>query len=152
MEMRYQFFENEYLLIQKFTGLFSFEFYKKIIGQMHLAHGNKNVKKVLIDFRELKFGESGNYLPDDFDEKLEKIIRFRKEINKNELRNKEVNLVIWVDKPLPTVIAHLFLDSFSKMRYNYCSTEDKVIEILDLRPEFNLLNNINNLENSFTDG
>jgi hypothetical protein len=150
MEIKYQFFEEEHLLIQKFTGLFSLEGYIKYNSQISKDNPSKTINKVLIDFRDLVFNQNNDVIPDDFNEKLERISEIRKNINQKQHQNKEITLVIWVDKPLPTVIAHLFVNNFSKMNYNYCSTSSKAIEILKIPWQFNYLENIvNRLKNSF---
>jgi hypothetical protein len=59
MEIKYQLFENEGLLIQKYSGIFSIEkyvMYTRFITQ-HFA--SKSVKKILNDFRDLKFSNLG---------------------------------------------------------------------------------------------
>ena len=151
MEIRYQYFEEEKLLIQKFIGLFSLESYKNNSSRIHQNLKMKEIKKVLIDFRDLKINKNKDDFLDDFDDRIEEIVDYRKEINKNELANKAIVLVMWVDKPFPTTIVHLFQENFSKMKYNYCSTEEKVIEILNIKPNFNLSSKVNNLSNSASD-
>jgi hypothetical protein len=150
MEIKYQLFEQEYLLIQKFTGLFSPEYYLRYTGHLAKDLSSKTIKKVLIDFRDLIFSETNDKMPDDFNEKLDRIIEIRRAINQKEHINKDTLLVIWVDKPLPTVIAHLFIDNFTEMNYKYCSTSSKAIEILKLKSNFDDLERIvNNLDHTF---
>ena len=108
MEIRYQYFEEEKLLIQKFIGLFSLESYKNNSSRIHQNLKMKEIKKVLIDFRDLKINKNKDDFLDDFDDRIEEIVDYRKEINKNELANKAILLVMWVDKPFPTTIVHLF--------------------------------------------
>jgi hypothetical protein len=148
MRIRYEFFEREHLLIQEFSGLFSLPFYKKNMGQIYQSLKTKDIKKVLIDFRELIFTDLIDNYPEDFHESLEKVVEYKKQFNKTDNRISEVTLVLWVEKPLPTVIAHIFVSSFAGMDYNYCSTIDKVVDIIGLGPEFNLLEKIENLKNS----
>jgi hypothetical protein len=149
MEIKYQLFEEEYLLVQKFTGIFSIEYYQKFARNIFKKFESKTIKKVLIDFRDLILSELDDDLQDDFDDKINRITEIRKNINKNELKNRDVTLVIWVDKPLPTVIAHLFISNFSEMNYNYCSTTAEAIKILKTSLDFDLANIANNLENTF---
>jgi hypothetical protein len=153
MEIKYQIFENENLIMQKYSGIFSLEFYKIYTGFIIKNFSSNAIEKVLIDFRGLYFENLPDGLPDDYHNKIEKIVEFRKSVNENELRNKNVKLVIWVDKPLPTVIAHLFIQNFPAKNYHYCSTVDNVIKILQLTEDFNNLESrINNLENEFEIG
>ena len=146
MEIKYQIFENENLLIQKYRGIFTIEDYinySRYIAE-HLA--SKSIKKVLIDFQEIIFSD----ITDAFNKNLERIVNIRKHINENELKNKNVTLVIWVDKPIPTAIALLFTANFSSLNYKFCSTAENVIEILTLPENFKNIGSItNNLENTF---
>lgn len=150
MEVRYQLLKKENLLIQKFIGLFSLNDYLKYNKHIVKKFSSIVIKKVLIDFRDLTFIENADKTPGDFTENLDKIVEIRKSINQNEHKNSEVTLVILVDKPLPTVIALLFVNSFTGVDYNYCSTASKVCELLKISfsPD-NLVNILNNLENTF---
>lgn len=149
MEIKYQIFETDNLFIQKFIGQFSVEHYMRFNGYIGKLLSSSSINKVLIDFRDLIFSENNETTPVDFDEKLNKIVKIRKNINQEVHKNKRVNLVIWVDKPLPTVIAHLFVKKFSEMDYKYCSSDLKAIEILNIPTYNNLENTIKNLENTF---
>jgi hypothetical protein len=150
MEIKYQFFEKENLLVQKFIGIFSIDHYISFNRFLMKSHGSKNIKKVLIDFRDMNFHELTEDLPDDFTDHLDKITEVRKNINKNDLKNKDITLVLWVDKPIPTVIAHLFTANFPSLDYNYSSTEENILNILKIpKTPDDLKNIINNLENSF---
>jgi len=150
MEIRYQIFKEDELFIQKFTGLFlpdDYVKYSKHISE-YLASGS--VKKVLIDFRDLLFGETNDVMPPALKENVDKMVAFRKKINNREHTGKKVKIVIWVDKPPPTVIVHLFVNKFSDSDYNYCSTEAKAIEMLDLKIiDKALESKIKHLEHSF---
>lgn len=150
MEIKYQYLEDEYLLIQKFAGLFSLDNYLRFTRHLAKDLSTKTITKVLIDFRDLMFSENNETMPDDIDEKLDKISQIRRDFNQKQIENKEVVLVIWVDKPIPTVIAHLFVNNFAHMDYNYCSTLTTVIEILNL-PSYsdNLESIVENLEDTF---
>jgi hypothetical protein len=144
MEINYQLFESENLFVQKFTGIFSFEKYQTYTRYITERIATKSIKKVLVDFRELFFDEK----PDDFNQNLQRVVEFRKNINETELKNKDISLVFLVNKPMPTVIAHLFSANFSN--YNYCSTEEIAIKTLMLPEHLNNLDSIiNNLENTF---
>jgi hypothetical protein len=144
MEIKYQLFENENLFVQKFSSIFSIEKYQKYTRYITEFISAKPIKKVLIDFRGLVFNNN----PDEFNQNLNRVIEIRKNINDTELKNKDIALVFWVDKPLPTVIAHLFSANFSN--YNYCSTEEIAIKNLMLPEHLHDLDCIiKNLENTF---
>jgi hypothetical protein len=151
MEIKYQVFEAENLFVQKYNGVFSIEKHIGYTRYITQYIASKPIKKVLIDFRDLKIGNFTDEVPDDFSAVLERITELRKNINRKELGNREVLLVFWVDKPLPTVIAHMFTDSFSNQNYFYCSTVESVMNILML-PEhlYPLKKLMENLENTFT--
>ena len=151
MEIRYQLFEKDYLLIQKFIGLFSIEDYLSYNGQVRKELSLSPIKKVLLDFRDLVFfNESDNKVPRDFREKIEKMVEIRRNINQIEHKDERVKLVIWVENPLPTAFALLFTNSFADMDYSYCLTGERATEILEI-PSYNenLENVIKNLENIF---
>lgn len=144
MEVRYQVFENENLFIQKFSGVFSFEEYQAYIRYITEYLATKSIEKVLVDFRELTF----IIMSDEFNQNFQRIVEFRKKINETELKNKDITLVFLVNKPMPTVIAHLFSANFSN--YTYCSTEEIAINTLMLPKHLNNLGSIiENLENTF---
>jgi len=67
MEIRYQIFEKEMLLVQKFIGDFSIEFYMRYNRYIMENPESKAINKVLIDFREIRFDD----IPDDFDDVLD---------------------------------------------------------------------------------
>lgn len=148
MEIKYQLVEN--LFVQKYSGIFSFEKYIAFTRYIVRYFASKSIKKVLIDFREFTFSDKAQEIPEDFNDSLGKVIEFRKHINETELKNKDVILVIWVDKPIPTVIAELFTANFSNKNYHYCSTKENAIEILKLPQHLNDIESIiDNLENTF---
>jgi len=150
MEISYQLFEKENLLIQKYSGAFSMEEYMHYNRLIMSVYPYTAVAKVLNDFRDLEISDPKVKFHDEFNTVLERITTFRKNINSKELKNKEVALVFWVDKPLPTVIAHLFVKGFSDQNYNYCATVKNIITILELPEQFNNLDTIvANLENTF---
>lgn len=150
MEIKYQIFEEENLLFHRFSGEFSFEKYVSYTRNLTELLATKNVTKVLVDLRKLKTNESVVENSDIFIENIEKISNLRRHLNENEFRGRDVILVFWVDEPLPTVVAHLFIQKISKENYSYCSTEKKIISHLKLPKTFNNLNEISeNLENTF---
>jgi hypothetical protein len=148
MEIKYQLFENENLFVQKYTGNFSIEKYIEYTRFITEYIKSKSIRKVLVDFRDLNFLELAGNIPDDYGVILDRVIEIRKDVNKNELADKDISLVIIVDKPIPTVIAHLFVNNFSN--YKYCSTASNVLKILKLPKHLNNLDDIlNNLECKF---
>ena len=68
MEIKYQFFDKDNLLIQKFFGLFSLEDY--LSYNVHIVRdiSSKSINKVLNDFRDLIFTENDDEMPDDLEE------------------------------------------------------------------------------------
>ena len=144
MEIKYQLFENESLFVQKYTGTFSIEKYQSYTRYITEIIAAKPVKHVLIDFRDLIFNE----IPEDFSQNMMRMIELRKRINENELKNKDVRVVFWVGKPIPTVIAQLFSANFSNC--SYCSTEEFVLNTLTLPEHLNDPERIiASLENTF---
>lgn len=149
MEIKFQIFEDEHLLIQKFIGVFSLDYYLRYTQHIGKTLAAGTITKVLIDFRDLKFSESAKVMPPDFEEKLNTMTSIRKKIHDNELKGQKATLVIWVDKPLPTVIAQLFINNFSHMNYNVCSTETKAADILTISTTFSLSTHTSDLANTF---
>ncbi|MBN2523881.1 MAG: hypothetical protein JXB24_11455 [Bacteroidales bacterium] len=145
MEIRYQIFEKENLLVEKFTGDLSVELYLQYAGYIMRHPLRKSISKVLIDFRDILFED---LYKRDFDEVVDKMKEIRENARNNEIQMRDTKVVFWVDKPIPTVIAHIFKNSFPN--YNYYSSEKHVIENLEI-PEHltNLENIVENLENTF---
>ena len=90
----------------------------------------------------------GDY--EDFNETLDKVVKVRERVNENELKNSNVTFVIWVEKPMPTAVAHLFTANFSDKNYHYVLTAEGAIDILKL-PEHlrNLEKIVESIENTF---
>ncbi len=144
MEIKYQLFEKENLLIQKFIGFFSIELYMRYAPTIMRNPAMRSINKVLLDFRDIDFSN----VPADFDEGLGKMTEMRKNIQNKEIKRTDVAIVFWVDKPIPTVIAQIFKENFSN--YNYCSTAESVLEIFKISdPGFDLESIVENLENTF---
>jgi len=144
MEIKYQVFENENLLIQKFIGVFSIELYMRYTPTIMRNPAMRSINKVLIDFRDIDFSN----VPVDFGEGLDRMTEMRKNIQEKEIKRNDVSVVFWVDKPIPTVIAQIFNSNFSN--YHHCSTANNVLENLKIEdPNFNLEILVENLENSF---
>ncbi len=146
MEIKYQIFEDDNLLIQKFIGVFLIERYMKYLGYLMKALHTNMINEVLIDFRDVTFDAT----PEDFEDTVDKIMQHRKYLNENIIKRENVTIIFWVDNPLSTAIANLFQNNFSTMDYRYCSTLDSVNNILKLPEHFkNLEDVINTLENTF---
>jgi hypothetical protein len=147
MEIKYQVFENDNLFIQRYTGIFSMEIYQTYTRFITKYISTKPIEKVLVDFRGLVFNDH----PEKFSSNLNKVVEFRKTINETDLKNKDIFLVFWVDKPMPTVIVDLFSANFPNC--NYCSTEEIIIETLMLPKHLSDLDHITkNLESTFDNG
>ena len=146
MEIRYQIFEKQNLLIQKYVDALCLESYKKFIAHIMKITTSIKIDKVLIDFRDLKYNEFHNRIFEDINDLTE----VRRDIEENQIKRNDILHVFWVDKPLQTVIAHLFSSNFPKLNYKYCSTVDMVISNLDLPEELHDIKKIaDNLENTF---
>ena len=142
----YQVFEKEQLLIQKFSGLFSFEIYSKYTSFLMQNSNLKNVSKVLIDFRELTIG---NKLK-EIKQEIKRIAELRKNIHQKEINRDAIIQLFIVDKPIPTAIAKIFINYFPHMDYRICSTTHSVISHLELElDETELEVMINSLKNEF---
>jgi hypothetical protein len=147
MQIKYQLFKDDCLLIQKFIGVFSLEEYLGFNRYVNKELLVFSIKKVLNDFRELKLIENDSDRLSDFNINLEKVIEVRKNIIRNDPKARDVNLVFLVDDPRPTVMAHSFVNYFSGLNYNYCSSASKAIQLLDLpEPFYKLERIIENLE------
>jgi len=145
MNIKYQVFEVEGLLIQRFAGFFDIQQYIRYSKFVMQNINSDVVHKVLIDFRGLTFDE----LEDNFNEVIEKVASVRKNIAKKSIR-KEIQLVFWVDKPIPTAVLHLFIENMPEMNYQYNSTEETVWSSLKLAEDFRDLDKIvKNLGNAY---
>lgn len=145
MEIKYQLFEAENLLVQKYSGQFSMEEFVAYARFSGMNFASKPIKKVLLDFRDLHMG---NY--EDFNETLDKVVKVRERVNENEFKNREVTFVIWVEKPMPTAVAHLFTANFSDKNYHYALTAESVVDILKLPKHLaNIDKIVENIENTF---
>lgn len=146
MEIKYQFFEKDNLLIQSYSGDFSFEQYMQYMGFFESSFDLRNISKVIIDFRLIRF----TYELENFKERMEQIIAIRKELHEKKIKRTDTIMVFWVDKPIPIAIAKIFKEIFSDLNYNYCSSTNSVHEHLNTSAEiFDLEYISNNLENTF---
>ena len=124
MEIQYQFFKEDNLLVQKYIGDFSIEDHMTYINNLLKNPKCKCIKKVFSDFRKIK--------PDLTLEIIEKLTKFRIET----IRKKYLNVFL-VDNPESTVIAHLYQQkllnyNYCRTTYEYCSTIDYAINLLKL--------------------
>lgn len=146
MEIKFSIFKEEGLVIQKFYGIFSIETYLRYSQFISTIPEANNVQKVLIDFRDIDF----EGLSEDPSQTLDKIIDVRKKINRDVLKRTNIKHIIWVDKPLPTAIIHIFMGNFPDMDYSYCTTLVMVQQSLNLPTHLTNLEEItSNLENRF---
>lgn len=146
MEIKYEIFQKEGLLIQKFYGFFSIDTYRRYSQFISKRPEAASIQKVLLDFREINF----EGLPDDPYHTLDKVIEIRKKINKEILKRSNIKHVIWVNKPIPTAVIQIFMDSFPGMDYSSCTTLAMVLQNLKLHVHLNDLEKItSNLENTF---
>lgn len=74
MQIKYEIFENQGLLMLKFIGKWSFADYKNILDKMIHKPGFKEVYKILSDFREISLEEAYHNIK-DLVEIREKIIK-----------------------------------------------------------------------------
>jgi hypothetical protein len=145
MEIKYQFFKEEQLLIQKFSGVFSLETHMRYHEFQTENEEFSQVSKVLVDFRDIQFDLSLNI----FRQIMNHIINVRKKITKHVAKSNDANIVFWVNKPLTTVIAQQVKRSNPNINYNYCALKENVMRLLDLPPHINLDEITQNLENTY---
>lgn len=147
MEIKYRLIVEESLMIQKFSGIFSIEVYMNYTRRISEKFSTHPVKKVLNDFRDLIITETDGKISDDYQTTVDRITNFRKNIDKEKFKNHEVALVLWVDKPMPTLAAHLFISNFPNKNFHYCSSVDHIMRILELPEKYKNLEAImKNLE------
>lgn len=146
MEIKYEVFADEQLLIQQFIGQFSLRTYIRYNKFIRAQYTDDEIRKVLIDFRRVIFPET----PNGFMSKMNRIIQARQDIADSETNSTGVPRVFWVDQPLPAVIAHIFQIRFGRLNYNYCTTAERVLMNLRLNGEtFPLDDKIDHLANHF---
>lgn len=146
MEIKYQLFTSQKLLIQKFIGVFSFEHYMRYNAHLMNTLDSNCFNKILIDFREIIF-ESSNK---EFKDNLAKVAEIRKKIIDNQTDQVSITHVFWVDKPLPTAVAQLFKSRFPTLNYNTCSTEAHVLANFNFdKKRIDLIEMIDNLRDTF---
>ncbi len=121
MEGNYTILKDLSLLVQKFTGVFTYDEYTEYSKKILSDPDWEFVTKVLTDLR-------GTNL-DEFYKKIDTIVNYRKET----IRKKFLNVFI-VDSPMSTVVALLYKDKFNdeNYKYEYCSTIDHALILFEL--------------------
>ncbi|MFA9391674.1 MAG: hypothetical protein ACERKD_17830 [Prolixibacteraceae bacterium] len=146
MEIKYQVFIDESLLVQRFIGEFSFDVYMQYIQYLKENYSDLQIRKVLIDFRGLTLLP----LPVHFQQKLNQLIEMRQNITRMEVESTSVVRVFWVNEPLPTAIAHIFQKRFYNLNYTYCTSLAGVMNNLGLvKGQFDLERHIVLLDQTF---
>jgi hypothetical protein len=151
MDITYQYFEDEALFIEKYSGIFSIEQHVSYTHFISKHVVKQNIQKVIVDFTDISLEQTPYNAPNDFIENMKNMVDFRKNINKNKLKNKNVKLAMWADKDIPKVIAHIFSLNFQEENYNYCPSVEKVVEALKLPEKFLELKEIvKNLDHKYS--
>ena len=122
MEIKYQYFEDKKLFIQSFFGEFEIKEYMTYTQFVTQKLATAPINTVIIDFRKMDFSQ----IPDDFLEGIDKMTSVRRNMTDKQVRQKNIKHIFWVDSPLPTVVAKLFIQSMPDLQYNYCSTAESV--------------------------
>lgn len=139
MQIQYQIFKKNNLKIHKFSGLFSIDIYNAYMNEIINKTDWKNVKRVITDLRDCSFNINL--------EDIQKLVLFRDKVVKKKYRN-----IFIVNNPTSTAIVHLYQQDLLKKKYDYeyCSTVEHAIELLELE-EFNeeIVFAITNLKNKF---
>lgn len=146
LRIHYQIIDKENLLIQKFSGQFSFEVYSKYT--LHLMNENdlSTITRVLIDFRELTIGTNLSSIK----QQIKKVADFRKTIQQKEIRRNDIKQIFWVENPIPTAIAKIFVNNFPHLNYQICSSLPSVLKQLTLSADdFDLESITAKLKNEF---
>lgn len=150
MNIKYQFFEEHGLLIQKISGKFMFKGYGQYSQFILQQYATKPVKKILLDFRDILFEELETATVDRVEEAVNKMADLRQSFQKDIIKRTDIKHVFWVIKPLPTVIATLFTEHFPGLDYTYCSTTDMVYKELEVASSAKALESmVDNLQNTF---
>ena len=146
MEITYQIFEAEKLLVQKYSGPLDFQKYVRFTQHLSKYFNSIKVNSVIIDFRHVYFdGES-----EQFSANIDRMIALRKKIHEAEPKVRDSRAVFWVDKPMPTAVAQMVTRSYSPTSFTFCSTAREILRITNLPESFADLENIvSNLENTF---
>jgi len=125
MEIHYQFFEDNNLLIHKFIGEFSIIDYEYYMTESTKQFEVNKVEKILTDLRNLE----DSPIPDNIENLINELIRIREKVKLKSVKN-----IFIVEKPVAAAISSLYQNSqLSKgMDYSLCSTLDYAIKYLGL--------------------
>ncbi len=141
MNIKYQIFPAEKLLILKFTGDFNIEFYTQFSKSLTQITQWNEVEKVITDVRDLNL----NY------KNISININIVSDIRRNILKKDYTNVFV-VNTPLITATSHLYQSILKQenFKYEYHSTLKETIKTLELDFDEDLLEqHISNLENTF---
>ena len=119
MKVFYKILPEYEIIIQKYVGEFSIEDYKNAAERLINTTEWKNVKKSLLDLREVTTNKSV--------ELVEELIKVRIELN---IQKRQT--VYIVNTPLATVLTHLYIENIPDSNYTYCTTTKKALSILFL--------------------
>lgn len=119
MIIRYQFFEDEKLLIIRYEGVFSIDQFKKAAIEMQKKNSFKNLKSLFIDLRDIITGK--NFLV------FNELIKVR-----NASHFKGYKVAYLVEDPKILVNIHLYKDHINSADYQYFSTLEPCINHLEI--------------------
>ncbi len=124
MKIKYNFFQNERLLVYRILGDFSLAAWKNFYYTILTRKEWGFIENVLVDLR--KTDSLINFIDD-----IEEMKNFRKEVIQ-----KDYKTVFLVDDPARTVFADLYAYQISNM-YScyYCSTSKSAFEFLELNKD-----------------
>jgi hypothetical protein len=138
MDIFYQIFEKENLIIQKFTGQWDINKYEFYISLSIQTIDYKNIKKVLTDLREVEMKTIFN--------DIENIKLLR-----NKLLIKQFLNVHLVTSPIPTAFSALYKEKSNGKKgitIEYCSTIQYAIQLLNIQMSIEEMESkISSLEN-----
>jgi hypothetical protein len=122
MLINYRILKDRNLLVHQFIGDFSIKDYVSYVYEVKKHPDAKDVKKILTDVREAS--------PNNVLDKLDWLIKFRNKVVKKSYEN-----VFIVDDPDSTVATHLYQNGKTnrKFPYQYCSTLEQALKILELK-------------------
>lgn len=121
MIVKFQQFDKEKLLIQKYSGKWSIEDFKAYIDMNLSIIEWKNVEKVLTDFRDLE--------DEKIIDSLDELVKIREHKLPKETKN-----ITLANKPIATAFLTLYSHEQQKREHNYevCSTIEYAISSLNL--------------------
>jgi len=111
MDVKFRIVKDWNLLIQKYTGVFSYDPYFEHIKRVTNDPDWKYVDKIITDLRNIDL--------EMFYKNMDYLIKYRNENIKKNYYN-----IFIVDAPLSTAIMHLYKKKLNSLRYKYeyCST------------------------------